>query len=85
MENSDAELLRRARLAREVYKTAVDETESFEHGNLGLALAYLLGAILDGGRVDLDADFYAEAGAELRRIFPADHEVWGFIGEAAAA
>lgn len=71
-------LVERAELARSIYQDAVDATESFDHAELGLTLAYLLGAVLtDGGYDFLDPEdaplLY------LRTIFPSDHPVWRYV------
>lgn len=42
----------RAALAAEVYQAFLNNTESFEADNVGMTLAYLLGAILTGGKFE---------------------------------
>jgi hypothetical protein len=45
--------LEQRRLALRIYDTVLKESESFEFGHVGTQLAYLLGAILSGGKVDV--------------------------------
>ena len=71
-------LVERAELARSIYQDAFAATESFDHAELGLTLAYLLGAVLtDGGYDFLDPEdaplLY------LRTIFPTGHPVWQYV------
>lgn len=75
----------RCQLAREVFQIAYNRTGSFEPDNLGLHLAYLLGAILDDdpGRSSTDWSEGTEAHgivlALFRQWFPPEHDVWSFI------
>jgi hypothetical protein len=41
-------------LARRIYDLVFENTESFEADNIGIALAYLMGAILNGDEVDVE-------------------------------
>jgi hypothetical protein len=45
--------VKRAELATRVYKLVIDKTESLEVGNVGTALAYLMGAILTDDFVEI--------------------------------
>lgn len=83
---SDQQLAHQARLASEVFKLAIDATESFAEQDIGVDLAYLLGAIVEPsgiGKVD-----WSTAGGHdeptvllntLRERLPASHPVWKHI------
>ncbi len=46
----------RLKLLRELYKTVLNNTESFEEGAISADLAYLMGAVLSGSYCDWDAE-----------------------------
>lgn len=73
-------LLKRAELAREVYKEAIEASETFE-GPFGTQLAYLFGAILEDKKITLDMtdDENIEVYCLLTDIFPMNHDVWNYI------
>ncbi|MBI3866053.1 MAG: hypothetical protein HY290_29600 [Planctomycetia bacterium] len=65
-------------LILEIYRVLLDATESF-HNRTGGNLAYLFGAIVTGGAIDLSEPDDGEFLECLRTAFPADHPVWRFI------
>ena len=71
----------RAELAFDVYMRVYEATESFETGNIGSGVAYLMGAILSP-----HAEFVQWSEGEerdilkvVRREFLPGHKVWSFI------
>ena len=71
----------RAELAFDVYMRIYEATESFDAGNIGSDLAYLMGAILSP-----QATFVQRGKCEeqfvlkiLRRKYSPEHRVWSFI------
>ncbi|MBI3832188.1 MAG: hypothetical protein HY291_21885 [Planctomycetes bacterium] len=79
--------LRRARLAREIFELAFAETASFAEDEIGVDLAYLLGAILEPsgrGRVDWTVENRSRAPALwgiLKRRLSVKHAVWKHISK----
>lgn len=79
-------MLERAKLARRCYVELFAATDSFE-GELGIQLAYLLGAILEDGRIELDPkdSDQAEVLDLFRETWKSDphsnmpHAVWSHI------
>jgi len=73
-------LIKRAELAQRVYEEVLAHTETFD-GDLGVQLAYLLGAILKNDRIELHLDVVEEVEVLefFRAIFPEDHPVWAHI------
>ena len=71
-------LLRRARLAREVYATIGHGTESLEVDHLGADLSYLLGAILCGDS-GCEWDDDRPLVRLLRQHFADGHPVWRYV------
>ena len=71
----------RATLAFDVYSRVFDGTESFEIGNIGSDLAYLMGAILNpsGGSVQWGKNEGLAILKILRRQCPREHMVWRII------
>jgi hypothetical protein len=76
----DVVFLQRARLAQLVYEEALEHTETFE-GDLGMYLAYLMGAILKNDRIELfqDVATQVEVLGFFKTMFPAEHPVWKYI------
>jgi predicted nucleotidyltransferase len=71
----------RVALIREVFE-AVFREESFREDDIGVQLAYLFGAIAQGGDtngIELDPDTDGAVLALFERLFPANHPVWAFI------
>ena len=71
-------------LALSVYETVFRETESFRENNVGVDLAYLLGAILKNSPSENWLDCVSDGGHEeilsvLSDDFPPSHSVWTFI------
>ena len=71
-------------LALSVYETVFRETESFRENNVGVDLAYLLGAILKNSPSENWLDCVSDGGHEeilsvLSDAFPPSHSVWTFI------
>lgn len=64
-------------LVAEVYGKLIRPTETFGPNDVGLNLAFLLGAIANDGYVTWPAD--AEFVRLLRRDFHKAHAVWGFV------
>jgi len=78
-----AQLSARHNLAQLVYETAFQGTESFRENDIGADLAYLLGAILSGGKVDWSPELFPVKPPALLAIltpaFPADSSLWKHI------
>lgn len=77
----------RAGLAALIYDIVLKETESFEFGHIGVSLAYLMGAILKGDKVDVyntnrDPNF-GHLYSILLTHCPEPHPVWRFINKRA--
>jgi hypothetical protein len=75
-------------LAAKVFQAVADEFASFNEEGVGADLAYLLGAILDdsnrqSGFVDWSRDCVGPVAPAildvLRRSFPEESPLWGFI------
>lgn len=71
-------------LALSVYETVFRETESFRENNVGVDLAYLLGAILKNTPNDARLECESDGGHEgilsvLTDAFPPSHSVWAFV------
>lgn len=71
-------------LALSVYETVFRETESFRESNVGVDLAYLLGAILKNTPDDAWLECASDGGHEgilavLTNAFPQSHSVWTFV------
>lgn len=66
-----------AKLATEIYAAVVRETESIE-GRLGEDLAYLLGAMLTGGKCEWDENT-SPLVEILKTLYTEHHRVWEFI------
>jgi len=77
---SPEEAVKRLELITEVWDEFFERTESFEDGEVGMWLAYLLGAIAKGEGFDLwphpDYDAFRQI---LREAFPPGHRVWSHI------
>lgn len=67
----------RLALIEEVYGRLIPDTEAFEANDVGLNLAYLLGAIANG--TDVVWRSRSEFVQLVRREFPRQHPVWRFI------
>lgn len=67
----------RLALIEEVYGRLIQGTETFEANDVGLNLAYLLGAIANGN--DVVWRSRSEFVRLVRREFPRQHPVWRFI------
>ena len=71
-------------LALEIFDLVYHNVDDFRSENIGVDLAYLLGAIVDRIEGTAVVDWSAEAEAPallllLERLVPADHRVWQFI------
>lgn len=64
-------------LLRRVLHTAYDEAESWRDDGIGMALAYLVKAVLDEGCVEWPED--SPACLAFRRMFPEGDDVWKHI------
>lgn len=75
--------LEQTRLVRRIYDLVLKETESFEFGHIGTQLAYLFGAIVSGGRVDVYAGVRDPNMGALYAILltkcPEDDLVWNHV------
>ena len=78
--NANGGLLKRAELAVRVYDEVIEGSETFE-GELGIQLAYLLGAILKGTQITLDMSNVEqdEVHQFFGLLFPGDHPVWSHV------
>ena len=76
----DAVLAQRARLVADVYETLFAETEHFS-GNTGVLVAYLLGGLATGQKLEMDPSVPAHKSFHrlLRKAFPPGHEVWASV------
>lgn len=73
----------RCQLAKELYEFFSQETESFDEQKIGVALAYLLGTIVQdiphGFVLYADLPAYQPFHALLKKGFRPDHVVWTFV------
>lgn len=80
-EKCNGGLLKRAALAVRVYDEALEGAGTFE-GELGMQLAYLVGAILKGDKITLHMEDPEENEVHqfFELLYSKDHPVWVHIG-----
>lgn len=83
MKTQTEKMAERGELAAEVYTTLHNGTESFELGNVGCKLAYLMGAILKGSLYGAEVGDDEEFVSLLHTLFPIEHAVWSYIDDGA--
>lgn len=68
-------------LAREVFDSVYNDSESFREYNLGSDLSYILGAIIDReySTVDWSTPCCEVTLNMFKRLFPEHHQVWNYI------
>ncbi len=73
-EDSDREVLQ---LIQDVYKAVFSKCDTFEEDDIGVDLAYILGAIATGGGCTWAPE--RKMLGVLRECFPEDHAVWKYV------
>ena len=73
------DILDEQKLAIDVYNVVLDATESLEEGSVGSDLAYIMGAILGGGKFAI-SDVSRPIVNILAKAYPEDdHPIWRHV------
>ena len=75
------DMLDEQKLALDVYDVVLDATESLEEGSVGSDLAYLMGAILGGGKFNAEDEGPDSPIVKiLRKAYPKKtHPIWDVV------
>ena len=79
--STDTKFIQRAAIAQRVYDSVYHRTESFIDDNIGVDLAYLMGAILGDSYVDWTEEIRPERPAILDILsgFDKNSDLWKYI------